>query len=221
MQTIPVVTIDPHPVARAGLRSLLEHGDAGQGVSFRVVGDTGHADDIRDLVDRFKPQLILTEATVLLRGKPEKTVDVSNTLKGVIDPLQTWVIYYTWQEESNFLNQAHAIGALDYLMKGQPWEEVLTSIRNSVTAGKTPKESVLSQYVKKKMSTSHDQDIPLTNREIQVVRHLGFGLSNREIGHALNISIETVKEHVQNILRKLEVGGRTEAAVWAVRKGLV
>ena len=61
---------------------------------------------------------------------------------------------------------------------------------------------------------------PLTRREYQVLRHLAFGLSNREIGKSLNISIETVKEHVQNILRKLDAADRTEAAVWAVKRGL-
>ena len=68
---------------------------------------------------------------------------------------------------------------------------------------------------------TYDEEIPLTNREVQVLRHVALGLSNREIGRTLDISIETVKEHVQNILRKLEASDRTEAAVWAVKKGLV
>ena len=66
-----------------------------------------------------------------------------------------------------------------------------------------------------------DEDVPLTNRETQVLRHMALGLSNKEIGRSLTISIETVKEHVQNILRKIAVSDRTQAAVWAVRKGLV
>ena len=66
-----------------------------------------------------------------------------------------------------------------------------------------------------------DDGVPLTNRELQVLRHVALGLSNREIGSSLGISIETVKEHVQNILRKLDVNDRTQAAVWAVKKGVV
>ena len=66
-----------------------------------------------------------------------------------------------------------------------------------------------------------DSDVPLTNRETQVLRHMALGLSNKEIGRSLSISIETVKEHVQNILRKIAVSDRTQAAVWAVRKGMV
>ncbi|MFT7643628.1 MAG: DNA-binding NarL/FixJ family response regulator, partial [Pirellulaceae bacterium] len=65
-----------------------------------------------------------------------------------------------------------------------------------------------------------DNDTSLTNREYQVLRHISYGLSNREIGLSLGISIETVKEHVQNILRKVDVSDRTQAAVWAVRRGL-
>ena len=66
-----------------------------------------------------------------------------------------------------------------------------------------------------------DDQVQLTRRETQVLRHLALGLSNKEIGRSLGISVETVKEHVQNVLRKLAVKDRTQAAVWAVRKGLV
>ena len=63
-------------------------------------------------------------------------------------------------------------------------------------------------------------DAPLTRRESEVLRQLALGLSNKEIAQALDISYETVKEHVQHILRKLGVADRTQAAVWAVRKGI-
>ncbi|MFM7136412.1 MAG: response regulator transcription factor, partial [Planctomycetota bacterium] len=65
-----------------------------------------------------------------------------------------------------------------------------------------------------------DADIPLTPRETQVLRLVAMGLSNQEIADSLEISIETVKEHVQNMLRKLGLGDRTQAAVWALRHGL-
>ena len=64
-------------------------------------------------------------------------------------------------------------------------------------------------------------DVPLTKREYQVVRNLALGLSNREIAKSFGISIETIKEHVQNVLRKLDMADRTMVAVWAVKKGLV
>ena len=63
--------------------------------------------------------------------------------------------------------------------------------------------------------------LELTKMEWQVIREVGCGLSNKEIAQSLTISVETVKEHVQNILRKIAVSDRTQAAVWAVRRGLV
>jgi len=63
-------------------------------------------------------------------------------------------------------------------------------------------------------------EVPLTPRETQVLRLVSLGLSNQEIADPLAISIETVKEHVQNLLRKLSVGDRTQAAVWAIRHGV-
>ena len=65
-----------------------------------------------------------------------------------------------------------------------------------------------------------DLGVHVTPRELQVLRQVSFGLPNREIALVLSISVETVKEHVQQILRKLRVSDRTQAAVWAVRKGL-
>ena len=65
-----------------------------------------------------------------------------------------------------------------------------------------------------------DVEVPLTQRESEVLRQLANGLTNKQIAEALDISYETVKEHVQHILRKIGVTDRTQAAVWAVRKGL-
>ena len=73
----------------------------------------------------------------------------------------------------------------------------------------------------KRRDKAESESVPLTNRELQVLRHVALGLSNREIGRSLGISIETVKEHVQNILRKIDASDRTQAAVWAVRQRLV
>jgi DNA-binding NarL/FixJ family response regulator len=64
-------------------------------------------------------------------------------------------------------------------------------------------------------------DVPLTKRESEVLKQLAFGLTNKEIAQALGISYETVKEHVQHVLKKLGVADRTQAAVWAVRNDLV
>ena len=83
------------------------------------------------------------------------------------------------------------------------------------------KNKIQNETITTERSGNSDADNPLTNRETQVLRHVSMGLSNREIGKSLGISVETVKEHVQNILRKLDVNDRTQAAVWALKKGMI
>ena len=115
------------------------------------------------------------------------------------------------------------LGAEDFLLKHLPAEAYLAAIERAVHGGVLAPDTLFSQI----QATLHERrdpqadDVPLTRREYQVLRHLAYGLSNREIARSLTISIETVKEHVQNTLRKLELSNRTEAAVWIVKRGLV
>jgi DNA-binding NarL/FixJ family response regulator len=116
-----------------------------------------------------------------------------------------------------------ALGASDYVLKGASREDLIATI-TAAAAGESPSRSGELKRIASTMKVRQvidDDDVPLTQRETQVLRHVALGLSNREIGCSLEISVETVKEHVQNILRKIAVSDRTQAAVWAVRKGLV
>jgi DNA-binding NarL/FixJ family response regulator len=109
------------------------------------------------------------------------------------------------------------------VLKGAPRKELLASIARACKGDEPGDSSVMRriQATMAKKREESDEHIPLTPRELQVLRHVALGLSNREIGTALGISIETVKEHVQNLLRKIECTDRTQAAVWAVRNELV
>ena len=109
------------------------------------------------------------------------------------------------------------------MLKGSTRDNIVATIV-SVAQGDAPSRTGELKRIASAMKvrqTVDDDDVPLTQRETQVLRHVALGLSNREIGRSLEISVETVKEHVQNILRKIAVSDRTQAAVWAVRKGLV
>jgi DNA-binding NarL/FixJ family response regulator len=119
--------------------------------------------------------------------------------------------------------RAVALGASDYVLKGASRLELIDTVTKAAE-GKSPSRSGELERVAGAMAKTNvpiDDAIPLTNRETQVLRHVALGLSNKEIGRSLSISIETVKEHVQNVLRKITVTDRTQAAVWAVRRGLV
>jgi DNA-binding NarL/FixJ family response regulator len=136
----------------------------------------------------------------------------------------TRVVMLSSFDNPTYVARAVALGASDFVLKGATRQELISTI-TAAASGKSPSQRGELYRVANAMSRNFtgngSKDIPLTNRETQVLRHVALGLSNKEIGKSLEISIETVKEHVQNILRKIAATDRTQAAVWAVRKGLV
>ena len=133
------------------------------------------------------------------------------------------VVMLSTFDNPTYVARAVAAGAHDYILKGASRSEIIAAITGAA-AGQLPARAGELRRVASTMANrvaTPDPDIPLTQRETQVLRHMALGLSNKEIAQSLTISVETVKEHVQNILRKIAVTDRTQAAVWAVRRGLV
>ena len=109
------------------------------------------------------------------------------------------------------------------MLKGASQEELINAIRKSASGELAWTREELRR-VTGALATPRlnvDVEVPLTQRESEVLKQLAQGKTNKEIAEVLGISYETVKEHVQHILRKVGVTDRTQAAVWAVRKGLV
>lgn len=132
------------------------------------------------------------------------------------------LIFYSNNQDSLSIARALALGAFEFVAKNQPVEKLITAIDLAVQ-GQPPANDSLLMRTKSRLRRPRQNisvDVPLTQREWQVLQHVAIGLSNREIGRALEISVETAKEHVQNILRKLDVNDRTQAAVWAVKHGM-
>lgn len=147
----------------------------------------------------------------------------------VIDELQNQgamlpVIVFSSYDNPTYVARTIALGGKDYLLKDASPAQMIDAIQRAVSNQTPPDSSYLRRVqasMQKRKDRADSRDVPLTNRELQVLRHIAFGLSNKEIGSALSISVETVKEHVQNILRKLDSADRTAAAVWAVKSGLI
>lgn len=131
------------------------------------------------------------------------------------------VVVFSTYRNSTHIARASALGCHDYLLKSSPLSELFASITRASRGEDTPADSLLNKVRTRMRSNSSSSQIDLTNRELQVLRHVAMGLSNREVGKSLGISVETVKEHVQNILRKLSVNDRTQAAVWAVKNQII
>lgn len=134
----------------------------------------------------------------------------------------TKLILYTYNDNPTHIARAASCGAWDYITKRQPTRRLVESC-NSVSQVNRPNGSIIpmaKEYFCTVPNYQGSEAKTLTPKERQVLAHLAFGLSNREVSASMGISLETVKEHVQNVLRKLKTKDRTAAAVWAIRNGL-
>jgi len=135
------------------------------------------------------------------------------------------IIMISGYDNPTYVARAAALGAADYLLKSTSRPELIEAVRAAVRRSGPPASSLLAaMQVSMHQGLNQSKfpkDVALTNRESQVLRHITLGLRNKEIALSLSISVETVKEHVQNILRKLHANDRTDAAVRAIRMGVI
>jgi len=207
--SIKVIVADDQMVIREGLASLFEDED----IKIIAEATTGQQAIARTL--KHKPDVLLMDVMM-----PDTDgLDALEKLREKAPQMR--VVMMSAYDNPTYVARTVALGAEGFVLKDAPAEDFIDAIRRAVR-GEPPKDVRLNQ-IKDLLATRLDptaDEVPLTKREYQVLRHLAFGLSNREIGRSLSISIETVKEHVQNILRKLDAADRTEAAVWAVKRNL-
>jgi DNA-binding NarL/FixJ family response regulator len=209
--SISLLVAHPKELIRAGLRSMLASSPV------KIVGEASDAPSTLKLARKHKPAVVLLDAA--LPGG-----DAFELARTLSIPLPvTKFVFVTEIDNPTYMARARAVGAANCLLMGFSLRELVTTIENAA-AGKSVSGS--SPYAKIAASMEPRdaravRDSGLTPRESQVLSHVAFGLSNDEIARSLEISVETVKEHVQNLLRKLAVNDRTQAAVWAVQSGLV
>src|SRR5690606_29195408 len=129
------------------------------------------------------------------------------------------VLMWSTSENPTYVARSMALGANGYLPRSMERSDMLATIRTAATEGDAWTKDQRTQFTGAPELPA-DCGVPLTPRERETLRQLAHGLSNKEIALALNISYETVKEHVQHVLRKLSATDRTQAAVWAVRNNL-
>ncbi len=209
--TIKIVVADDHEVVRSGLANLLK------GSGIEIVGEASDGDEAVEKTMKHHPDVVLMDIRMPNR-------DGLSALEVIRDKIpDARVVMLSTYDNPTYVARSVALGATDFVLKGSTRQELVDVITRAAS-GDEPLDTSVLRRVKRVMRRRHEREddgIPLTNRELQVLRHVALGLSNREIGQSLGISIETVKEHVQNILRKLDVNDRTQAAVWAVRRGVV
>jgi len=210
MSSTTVLIADDHELVRKGLASLF------QGSPIKICGEAATDEDAVRQARKLKPDVVLLD----VRFGEADGLDVIKRIRSAAPAAR--VVMLSAFDNPTYVARSVAAGAHDYLLKNVSRDDLIAAIVGAA-AGETPARAGELRRVAGQMARrerTKDKDVPLTPRETQVLRLIAMGLSNQEIADALEISVETVKEHVQNLLRKLALGDRTQAAVWALRHGL-
>lgn len=202
---------DDHAVVRAGLRSMVAGSD------IEIVAEASNGNEAFELASSHSPDVAMLD----VRMPATDGIACLGRLRAELPDLP--VLMFSAYDNPTYIARAVALGAAGYLVKTATKDVILSAIRRAAN-----QESIWTREELRRVTgalstprVAVDLEVPLTKRESEVLKQLALGLSNKEIALALSISYETVKEHVQHILRKVGVSDRTQAAVWAVRKGLV
>lgn len=207
---VRILIVDDHEVVRVGLRQTFKDTD------IEVCGEAPSAAEALKMVDEVKPDVVLLD----IRMEGGDGLNALGRIK--LDNPDLPILLFSAYDNPTYVARAVALGASGYVIKNASRERLLECV-HMAARGESAWTREELRRVTGALATprlSGDIEVPLTQRESEVLRQMALGLTNKEIAKALGISYETVKEHVQHILRKIGVTDRTQAAVWAVRKNL-
>ena len=200
-----LMLVDDHPMMRRGIRQLLELED-----DFLIVGEANNGEEALALLEALQPQLILLDNNMpQLNG-----IETLKRLRQI--GYSGKVLLFTVSDAEKDVRDALRFGADGYLLKDMEPEKLIQQVRQAlhgelvISPGLT---RVLAQALREPQAANQ---VELTEREQQVLRMIAGGNSNKMIGRKLGITEGTVKVHVKNLLHKLGLRSRVEAAVWAM-----
>lgn len=210
-----ILLVDDHALFRSGIRLLLQ-----QEAEFDIVGEAADGLDAVKRVQQLSPDVVLLD----LNMPGFSGLEALQLIKQ--DRPQCTVLILTVSEEGDELAQALRGGASGYLLKNMDADALIQSIHKAAAGTPVIADSMTAKLVAQMQkpavrSVSFDGDIErLTPREREILQGLARGESNKEIARRFNLAESTVKIHVQNILKKLNLNSRVQAAVYAVEHGL-
>jgi DNA-binding NarL/FixJ family response regulator len=204
---ISILIVDDHPVVRSGLRAVIESQD-----DLSVVGEaaTGEEGVKRAALD--EPDLVLMDLQMPGEGGVAATRQIA-----MLDDAPKVMILTTYETDADILAALDA-GAVGYLLKDAPPDILFSAIRSAAAGDMTLAPSVASKLVDRVGRTNRDR---LTGKELEVLKLLAEGISNRAIADDLHVSEATVKTHLVHVFTKLGVDTRTAAVAVAVERGLI
>jgi DNA-binding NarL/FixJ family response regulator len=207
MPTPPsLIVAYPKEIIRAGLRSMLAK------TAIKIIGEAADASGTLSLAKKHKPDVLLVDWLM-----PE--ADGGELVRSLLEVTPgTAVIALSAFENPDYMARAKVAGASNFLLEDMTAEEFVAAIRNPATASGAFVK--IGSRMKGRVNTATAK-AKLTREEVELLARISFGLTNEEIGDSFGLPATTIKERVHNLLWKLAVKDRTQAAVWAVRSGVV
>ncbi|WP_434610654.1 two-component system response regulator NarL [Pseudomonas sp. R1-7] len=200
-----LLLVDDHPMMRRGIRQMLELED-----DLHIVGEASHGEEALALIEPLKPDLVLLD-----NNMPQ--MNGIETLRRLRAMHYTGkVLLFTVSDAEDDIRDALRLDANGYLLKDMEPELLIQYIRDALHGALVISPGLTRVMAQALRSPPRQADVELTERERQVLKTIAGGFSNKVIGHKLGITEGTVKVHVKNLLHKLGLRSRVEAAVWAM-----
>ena len=221
MDPINILIVDDHTLFRTGVRKMLDIEDG-----MHVVGEAATGREAVDKARSLAPDVILMDINM-----PDPAAAPGQALDGIQaarilhrEMPHVGIIFCTMSEDDEFVFTGLQAGGRGYILKDADPDTMLRAIR-AVAQGESLLGPTIAQKVIRQFSTLPGKQTPLmddlTPREMEVLKLIAVGLSNKEIAEALVLSEKTVKNHINNIFSKLHVYDRSQAMLYAIRQGLV
>lgn len=217
MKTTKILIVDDHEVVRDGLRNILTSLD-----SLSIAGEAGDGEEAVKMYATLKPDLVIMDISMPGMNGIEATRVIKEK-----DP-DARILILTMHDNQEYLNQIIRSGAKGFILKNTDKEELLEAVR-TVASGdnffsKDISKLIIDNYIRTAKETEKNdgyKEVPLTKREIEILKLIASGYSNQEIANILYISYNTVDTHRKNIMHKLSIKNTAGLVRYAIEKGLI
>jgi NarL family two-component system response regulator LiaR len=210
MDQIRLVLVDDHRVVRRGLRSFLEAFS-----DITIVGEACSGEEVLEKVESWLPDVVIMD--LLMPGGIDG-IEATRQIRSITPHTQV-VVLTAYADDARVVGALRA-GAIGYVRKEADPEILLAAVRAAARGQSMLDPAIAGSVLRDLVSTTEVRD-DLTEREMEVLRLLAHGHTNREIAEELVVGVETVKTHVGNILAKLHLAHRTQAVIHALKQGLI
>lgn len=213
--TVRILLVEDQAIVRNGLKMIIEKDE-----EFKIVSEASNGLEALEILEKVHIDLILMDVRMPIMNGIEATKKIKSRFPKIK------ILILTTFDDDEYAYQTLKDGAMGFILKSSEPEKLLASIRSVIDGGLVLQEDVAAKLMPKLLQQQYispfeNHPTPLTDRELEIVKLVGEGRTNKEIASLLFLSVGTVKNHITHILQELELRDRTQIAIYAIKNGLV